>query len=69
MAENTLPDWVKPGAVYKVHDRKFHVRGIVDGMAVVREWRPSKQRWQYTVEDDIYFEVAGDRIVVERTKL
>lgn len=63
---NGLPDWVKPGAVYKAHGRKYHVRGIVDGMAVVREWWSSKQRWNYTVEDDIFFEVMGARLVVEK---
>ncbi|TGV72775.1 hypothetical protein EN801_042390, partial [Mesorhizobium sp. M00.F.Ca.ET.158.01.1.1] len=66
MSDNALPDWVKPGAVYRVGDRKYHVRGIVDGMAVVRYWRRAKQRWEYSVEDDTYFAVYGDRVVVEK---
>jgi len=28
---------------------KCHVRGIVDGLLVVRWWRVSKQRWEYEV--------------------
>lgn len=63
---NGLPDWVKPGAVYRVFNRKYHVRAIVDEMAVVREWWPTKQRWNYTVEDDIYFAVTGEHLVVEK---
>lgn len=70
--ESILPDWVKPGAMFvytgKAYDgRKFHVRGIVDGMAVIRFWRPAKRRWQYIVEDDLYFEAfAGVIKVVSR---
>lgn len=54
---SSLPDWVKPGASYTIHGRKYHVRGIVDGQAVVREWWPSKQRWNYAVISAIDFEV------------
>lgn len=30
---------------------KCHVRGFVDGLAVVRWWRRGKQRWEYEVVD------------------
>jgi hypothetical protein len=61
-----LPDWVKPGASFSVgrharaghtprDPRRFHVRGIVDGQAVLREWWRSKQRWNYTIEHPYYF--------------
>ncbi|MCZ7861504.1 hypothetical protein O9X98_08840 [Agrobacterium salinitolerans] len=60
-----LPEWVQPGASFKLDyhpDRKFHVQGIVDGMAVLREWWPSKQRWNYTVESPTYFHVNRDNV-------
>lgn len=71
-----LPDWVKPGARFKYnfptpeknvnHGRKFEVRGIVDGMAVIREWWRNKGRYNYTVEGWWYFDAFGDRIVQMR---
>ena len=60
-----LPEWVQPGTSFKLDyrpDRKFHVQGIVDGMAVIREWWPSRQRWNYSVESPAYFHVNLDRI-------
>lgn len=30
---------------------KCHVRGIVDGLLVIRWWRASKQCWEYEVLD------------------
>lgn len=66
--DDELPEWVKPGATFRYdfgrqnrhHGRVFHVRAIVDGMAVIREWRKSKRAWQYTVEPPEYFD-AYDR--------
>ncbi len=65
-----LPDWVKPGVSFRYvftpdngnHGRKFHIRGIVDGQAVVREWSRAKQRWHYTVEHPVYFHMIEDSI-------
>lgn len=72
--DNALPDWVIAGASFKYdygpanHNtgRKFHVRGIVDGFAVLREWWPSKQRWNYTVEDPYYFHARKNEILIVR---
>lgn len=52
-----LPDWVQPDASFMVHGRRYHVRGVVDGHAVLREWWPSKRRYNYTVEHPVAFEV------------
>lgn len=60
---SALPEWVKPGASYSYHGRKFHVRGIVDGMVVLREWWRSKQRWNYSVEHPVWFEIIEKDIV------
>ncbi|MCV9963888.1 hypothetical protein OIU34_18590 [Pararhizobium sp. BT-229] len=65
-----LPEWVLPGTTFKLDmgennyhtGRKFHVQGIVDGRAVIREWWPSKQRWNYTIEPPAYFDVNRDCI-------
>jgi len=71
---DALPDWVRPGASFR-HDfgpgnihsgRKFHIRGIVDGLAVIREWWKHKQRWNYTVEGPDYFSAYGGRIKVSK---
>lgn len=67
-----LPEWVKPGAVFRYDfgpgnrntGRKFHVRSLVDGMAVVREWWRHKQRWNYTVYELEYFEAYEKNIKV-----
>jgi hypothetical protein len=69
--ETGLPEWVEVGATFtwkykpdnRHHGRKFHVRGIVDGQAVLAEWWKHKQRWNYTVEPPEYFEAYGDVIV------
>jgi len=69
-----LPNWIKIGAKFRVprvaalagggtEYRTFHVRGIVDGCAVLREWSRSKRYWKYTVEDPIFFDVMKDRII------
>jgi hypothetical protein len=76
--EYSLPDWVKAGVSYRYefkkpnninHGRTFEVRGIVDGLVVVREWSDRKG-WAYTVESPSLFEVFGTRIVpvVEKRK-
>ncbi|WP_192252031.1 hypothetical protein [Mesorhizobium silamurunense] len=69
-----LPEWVKPGAAFVYvftpdnvhHGRKFHIRGIVDGMVVMREWWRRKRRWNYTVEDPLYFKYNGHHLKVVR---
>ena len=60
-----LPEWVKPGVSYSYFNRRFHVRGIVDGQAVLREWWPHKKRWNYSVEDPVFYEIA-DRHCIKR---
>lgn len=72
-----LPEWVTPGASFHLnytpgnihHGRKFHVRGIVDGLAVLREWFKHKRRWNYTVEGPEYFEAFAGHIVVSHAAL
>lgn len=72
-----LPEWVKPGVAFRysypdvacgrknVHDgRVFHVRGVVDERAVLREWSRAKQMWCYTVEDPLFFTTRAAHIVV-----
>lgn len=64
-----LPDWVKPGVKFRVfyqpdnpNNRTMHVRAIVDGQVVLRQWWPSKRRWNYTVEHPSFFYYSGDFI-------
>ena len=47
-----------------------HVRGIVDGLYVVRRWSRMKQRWRYEVKDETFIRVYmdGDRMTIERRK-
>lgn len=67
-----LPDWVRPGVSFRYDfgpgklatGRKFHVRAIVDGRAVIREWWKGKRRWNYTVEGPEYFLAFRDGLVV-----
>ena len=70
MSIENLPDWVKPGASFKYdygpdnhnNGRKFHVRAIVDGLAVLREWSAVKRRWRYKVEGPEYFHAFSEAI-------
>lgn len=55
MTAPMLPDWIKPGARYRWTGYLWHVRGIVDGMAVVRRYSREKQRWRYDVHDAFVF--------------
>lgn len=67
-----LPHWCKPGVSFTLDygpenpasKTVYHVRGIVDGRAVMRYWRPVKRRWEYFVEDDVYFMVLSANIRV-----
>lgn len=60
--EYSLPDWVKPGAAFlfnrglagRKKPRKLHVRAIVDGRVVLREWTQGAG-WDYTVESPSFF--------------
>jgi hypothetical protein len=71
LVDDKLPDWVTPGAKYRWEygpenpntGRVFHVRGIVDGHAVVREHLRSKRRWAYTVVTAAEFNAMARNIV------
>ena len=66
-----LPDWVVVGASFRethAHGRLLHVRGIVDGQAVLRYWRTSKRYWQYVVEGPIYFALGVEYGTIEIVK-
>ncbi len=75
MSFERLPDWVKEGAKYRYDfgpgnrntGRVFHVRGIIDGRAVIREWSKSKQRWNYTIEGPVEFHVMSGNIVHDKS--
>lgn len=73
MPMRELPEWVRPGAAFvlqlgdtKQDHRKFHIRGIVDDMAVIREWWWHKRRWHYEVKSYVYFWANGPFIKVVR---
>lgn len=36
---------------------RVHVRGIVDGHLVLREWDRSSARWRYRIEPECWWEV------------
>ena len=61
-----LPAWVRRGASFRVaaSGRLYHVRGVVDDRAVLRTWLKHKRRWAYVVEDETYFRVWEDEILV-----
>lgn len=65
-----LPDWVKPGASFTLfynednfNNAEFEVRGIVDGLAVLREWSKERERWNYTIERPAFFDVNRKHII------
>lgn len=41
------------------NDRKIHLRGWVDGMAVFRTWQRGKRRWFYEVESENWWSVVA----------
>lgn len=71
----SLPKWVTPGALFRYNfgpentytGREFHVRAIVDGQAVIREWS-DKTGWLYTIEGPSYFRAYGRRLVPEKLR-
>ena len=38
-----------------INNGRIHVRAIVDGQYVVREWWKGKQRWHYKVESPYFY--------------
>lgn len=72
MKQITLPDWVKPGAVFAIdygpgnpNNREYHVRGVVDDEAVLRVWSEHSERWKYLTEGESYFYVNAAYITVK----
>jgi hypothetical protein len=67
----SLPEWVKVGVKFKMNfgpdnpnnSRTYEIRAIVDDRAVIREWWNTKQRWNYTVEDDVSLRVMSEYVV------
>ena len=55
---DNLPDWVTPGISYRINGKKYHVRGIIDGQAVVCWWSRERLRWRYFVEGPEWFASA-----------
>lgn len=41
--------------VHPIHDHKWHIRGIVDNMIVVRRWSYKKKHWIYVIESPWYY--------------
>lgn len=71
MDDYSLPDWAVPGRRFRYdygknnpNTRSFQIRGIVDGMIVVRWWRKRKQWWHYEVIDGMELHFRKDVIVV-----
>lgn len=67
-----LPDWVQPGASFSlffqkgnVNNARYHVRGLVDDMIVVRRWFKSRSWWHYEVLSPVWFEV-NDKYLIRR---
>lgn len=68
-----LPNWVTPNISFRDKTNPndidvWHVRGIVDGMAVCRRWRSSKKSWHYEVIDPYFFQLRVKDIEVSRGK-
>lgn len=67
-----MPDFVKVGASFRDttnpnHPDVWHVRGIVDDMAVCRRWLASKRRWEYSVLEEEFFAVRVSSLSVNKT--
>jgi hypothetical protein len=63
----SLPDFIVQGVSFRDETNPrvsevWHVRGVVDGMAVCLRWRKSKQRWEYEVLDEGFFSVRSETI-------
>lgn len=63
-----FPQWVRPGTSYRFTEKRhvdhgivFHIRGLVDGVAVMRHWSKSKG-WIYSFERYTFFHVISDHI-------
>jgi|GEM_PF-3549988 len=65
----SLPDECQPGRSFDVyygdgnpHNRLWHVRAIVDGLAVCRTWSRNKQYWRYDCLEPAYFHAFRSHI-------
>lgn len=67
-----LPEWVKEGVVFRVklnlEDELWHVRGIVDDLAICRRWNQVGQRWVYEVHNKCFFEVWAPHITIRSSR-
>ena len=61
-----LPPECVPGAIFlqdfgegHFATELWHVRGLVDHLAVCRMWIPGKAVWRYECKDPAYFHVFG----------
>lgn len=73
MSRRLLPKWAKVGTSFEVkfgnsNDTLWHIRGIVDDMAVCRRWNASKKRWEYEVQNEAFFQAYADFIAIRRHK-
>jgi FAD/FMN-containing dehydrogenase len=67
-SESKLPPHVKVGVSFHSGRDLWHVRAIVDDMAVCRKWFKTKQRWHYETLDAIWFEVFKPTFEAEEIK-
>lgn len=48
--------------------RLWHLRGVVDGRAVIRTWHREKSRWYYAIEGSTWWLAYGGSLKVERAR-
>lgn len=63
-----FPAWVEPGVSYSRYGHRYHVRGFVDDQVILREWWPTKQRWNYTVESPSLFRYSENECVKRKLR-
>ncbi len=70
-----LPSWVQPGASFSVYygkdninNRRYQVREVVDGRAVVAQKGQRQEFWGYEVKDALWITYNMERGVIRRVK-
>lgn len=75
MSDPVLPELCVPGMSFAIvygidhpGNALWHVRGIVDGRAVCRNWLRHKQRWHYDCFGPAFFRTYEQHGVIEWRK-
>lgn len=66
----TLPGWIAADVSFEVVygnelDKLWHVRGIIDGLAICRRWQSERRQWHYEALGPEFF-IVNEKLIKRR---